>query len=136
MIPKFEPKATPETAFFWEKARARELWLPRCVDSGRAFFPPRSSSPYTGGAVDWVKASGRATLASFVIVHRPAPGFEGDAPYIVALAQLEEGPRLITNLPGTAPDPAMIPIGAPLNLLFEERGDMVLPQFRIAEAAA
>jgi uncharacterized OB-fold protein len=120
---------TPETQFFWDKARAHELWLPMCVDSGRHFFPPRPFSPFTGGAVEWRPASGRARLASFVIVHRAAPGFEERVPYIVALAELEEGPRMLTNLPGAPIDPAALKIGVPLTVTFEERGDMTLPQF-------
>jgi uncharacterized OB-fold protein len=128
------PKPTPETQYFWDKARLHELWLPKCVDSGRYFFPPRTFSPFTGGAVAWEKVSGRARLASFLILHRPSPGYESEAPYIVALAELEEGPRMMTNLPGSPPDPALLKIGAPLTVTFEQRGDMVLPQFCLTNA--
>ena len=132
MSPKPIPKPTPETQPFWDKARLHELWLPKCVDSGKIFFPPRMFSPYTGGAVTWERASGRARLASFIIVHRPSPGYEDEAPYVVALAELDEGPRMMTNLPGTAPDPTAIKIGARLSVTFEQRGEMVLPQFRLS----
>jgi len=125
---KMTPTPTPETAVFWAKAAEGELWLPRCVDTGRFFFPPREFSPFTGGKIDWARASG---LASFIIAHRPAPGFEAEAPYIIALAELEEGPRLMTNLPGSKPDPAALKIGAPLEVVFEAQGDAVLPQFRV-----
>jgi hypothetical protein len=132
MSEKMIPHALPETKMFWDKARLHELWLPRCVDSGRYFFPPRLFSPFSGGAITWQRASGKAKLASFVITHRAAPGFEAQTPYIIALAELEEGPRLLTNLPGAAPDPAALKIGAPLTVTFEERGEMTLPQFRLA----
>jgi uncharacterized protein len=135
MSAKSVPVATPETRIFWDKAREHELWLPRCVDSGRVFFPPRQFSPFTGGAVEWQPASGRATLVSFVIVHRAAPGFEEEVPYIVALAELEEGPIMLTNLPGAPPDPAALKIGAPLSITFEERDEMTIPQFRLADGA-
>jgi uncharacterized OB-fold protein len=128
---KMLPVPTPETKTFWDKARAHELWLPVCVDSGRAFFPPRMFSPFTGGAVQWRPASGRAKLASYVIVHRAAPGFESEAPYIVALAALEEGPHMVTNLPGAPCDPARLTIGAALAVTFEQRGEVTLPQFRL-----
>lgn len=136
MAAKFLPRPNPESQIFWDKAKLGELWLPTCVDSGHAFFPPRLFSPFTGGAVTWEKASGRATLASYVIVHRPAPGFEADSPYIVGIAVLEEGPRLLTNLPGAAPDPEKLRVGAPLELVFEVRGELNLPQFRLLEGAA
>jgi uncharacterized OB-fold protein len=129
------PKPTPETQLFWDKARAHELWLPQCADSGKVFFPPRAFSPFTGGAVTWVQASGRAKLASFAIIHRPSPGYESEAPYIVALAELEEGPRMMTNLPGSPADPSRLNIGAPLVVTFEARGDMVIPQFRVESAS-
>jgi hypothetical protein len=132
MSDKIIPQALPETKMFWDKARLHELWLPRCVDSGRFFFPPRLFSPFTGGAISWERASGKAKLASFVIAHRAAPGFEAQTPYIIALAELEEGPRLLTNLPGAAADPAALKIGAPLMVAFEERGGMTLPQFHLA----
>ena len=135
MSAKPVPEPTPETQPFWDKCRERELWLPKCVDTGKLFFPPRMFSPFTGGAVSWEKASGRATLASFVIVHRPSPGYEQDAPYIIALADLAEGVRMMTNLPGAPVDPKALTIGAPLTVTFEERGDMVIPQFRLEDAA-
>ena len=135
MSSKPVPKPTPETQPFWDKARLHELWLPKCVDTGKVFFPPGMFSPYTGGGVTWEQASGRARLASFIIIHRPSPGYEQEAPYIVALAELDEGPRMMTNLPGTPPDPGVIKIGARLTVTFEERGDMVVPQFRLAGAS-
>jgi len=135
MSTKPVPKPTPETQPFWDKAREHELWLPKCADSGKVFFPPRPFSPFTGGAVTWEQASGKARLASFVIVHRPSPGYEGEAPYIIALADLAEGVRMMTNLPGAPTDPAELRIGAPLTVVFEERGDMVIPQFRLEDAA-
>jgi uncharacterized OB-fold protein len=134
-IPKPVPAPTPETAMFWEKAALHELWLPRCVDSGRFFFPPRAFSPFTGGTIRWERASGRARLASFLIVHQAAPGFAGEVPYITALAELEEGPHMVTNLPGAPADPAKLRIGAPLEVVFEPRGETALPQFRLAEPA-
>ncbi len=129
------PIPTPETQTFWDKAREHELWLPKCVDSGQVFFPPRAFSPFTGGAVAWEKASGKAKLASFVIVHRPSPGYEAEAPYVIALAELAEGPRMMTNLPGAPVDPAALTIGAPLIVSFEARGDIVIPQFRLEDEA-
>ncbi|MBA6436924.1 hypothetical protein H3T12_20925 [Streptomyces sp. GMR22] len=74
---KFRPAPTPETQTYGDKARLGELWLPTCAHTGRAFFPPRARSPFNGGPVSWKRASGRATPASYVVVHRARPGFEG-----------------------------------------------------------
>ena len=131
---KAVPEPTPETKFFWDMAAKHELWLPRCVDTGRFFFPPQETSPLTGGGVKWEKASGRGKLASYVIAHLPAPGFE--APYVIALVELEEGPRLTSNVLGVPPDPAALTIGMPLQVVFEQRGAMTLPQFAPARESA
>ena len=128
--PKAMPQATPETKVYWDKAAKHELWLPRCADTGRFFFPPREYSPYTGGAISWEKVSGRGKLASFVITHRGAPGFEEEVPYVIALVELDEGPRLTSNLLDVPPDPAALQIGMPLEVTYETRGAMTLTQFR------
>jgi uncharacterized OB-fold protein len=128
------PVPTPETQLFWDKAADHELWLPTCVDTGRFFFPPRARSPFTGGAVSWAQVSGRAQLASFVINHRPAPGYEDETPYVIALVELAEGPRLASNLIGVEADPTAIWIGMPLQVTFEDRGTITVPQFTPAAA--
>src|SRR5262245_38176928 len=110
VVSKPLPTPTPETKMFWDMAAKHELWLPRCASTGQFFFPPQQRSPLTGGEVEWEKASGRATLASYVITQIPAPGYEKEVPYIIALADLEEGPRLTCNLLGVAPDPANLRI--------------------------
>lgn len=133
---KFLPTPTPEAQTFWDKAKLGELWLPKCHDTGQTFFPPRAFSPFTGGPVGWERASGRAILASYVIVNRPAPGFETEAPYIVAMVKLKEGPHLLSNLPGAVADPDKLPLGAPLELTFEDRGIITIPQFRFLDRPA
>ncbi len=134
MPAKSLPQPTPETAMFWTKAKQHELWLQKCEETGKFFFPPRPASPFTGGPAVWERVSGRARLVSFNIPHRAAPGFEGEAPYIVAIAALDEGPNMLTNLPGAAPDPTTLKIGARLELTFEDRGDFSIPQFRLADS--
>ena len=92
-----KPLPTPETKHFWDGAKDGKLLLQRCGDTGRAYFPPRPFSPYTGTRnVSVFEASGRATLLSYVIHHRPVPGFT--PPYAIAVVELEEGPRMMTNI--------------------------------------
>jgi uncharacterized OB-fold protein len=126
------PVPTPETQTYWDKAAEHELWLPKCADTDRWFFPPRERSPFTGGEVIWRRASGRATLASYVINHRPAPGYEGIGPYVIAIVGLEEGPRLISNLLDIPAEPQALQIGMKLEVTFENRGVITVPQFRRA----
>ncbi|MDT3446813.1 OB-fold domain-containing protein [Pseudofrankia sp. BMG5.37] len=130
------PRPTPETQRFWDGAAAGELWIQRCVTTGKYFFYPRDYSPFvTGGAVEWVKASGNATLYSYNIVHRPAPGFEDRAPYALAVVELEEGPRMMTNIVGIENTPENLILDMALRVTFEQRDGMALPVFEPAVAA-
>lgn len=137
MATKPVPKATPETQPFWDGARAGELRLQRCNACGSAYFYPRPSCPRCGSQdVEWMRASGAARLYSYVINHRPAPGFEDDGPYVIAVVELAEGPRMMTNIVGIEPDPDNLVLDMPLRVTFTQRGDMSLPVFEPAEGEA
>jgi uncharacterized protein len=124
------PTITPESRPYWEGAQRGELWLQRCLTTQRYFFPPRVYSPFTvGGATEWVQASGNATMYSYVINHLPVPGFEDDVPYAIAVVQLEEGPRLMTNIVGIANTPENLVLDMPLRVRFEARGEQQVPVF-------
>jgi hypothetical protein len=129
------PKPTPETQHFWDGCKRGELILQRCKDTGRAYFPPRPFSPYTGSKnVETFRASGRATLYSYVINHRPAPGFEAEAPYAIAVVELAEGPRMMTNIVDCPQTPEALQLDMPLEVTFEKvNDDISLPKFRPAK---
>jgi uncharacterized OB-fold protein len=105
----------------------------RCADCGDAYFYPRSICPLCFSRnTSWFQASGRGTLYAFSIVHR-APRPDITAPYVAAMVELEEGPRMPTNLVDVAPDPAAIKIGMPVQVVFEDlTDDIALPKFRPA----
>src|SRR3981081_3031404 len=85
-----------DTKPFWEAAREGRLVLPRCLAWRRFHFYPRAICPHCmGERVEGVTASGRGSIYSFTVVHRPPPGFEDEAPYMVALVDLEEGVRMM-----------------------------------------
>ncbi|WP_043640220.1 Zn-ribbon domain-containing OB-fold protein [Nonomuraea candida] len=131
------PKPTPETQPFWDGAAEGELRIQRCKTCERHYFYPRPSCPRCGGdRVEWVRASGRATLYSYVINHRPAPGFEADAPYAIAVVELEEGVRMMTNIVGVPNTPENLPLDMELRVVFERRGDVSVPLFEPAGGGA
>ena len=104
------PQPTPETQHFWDGCKDGKLLLQRCKDTGKAYFPPRPFSPYTGSKdVEVFEASGKAKLFSYVINHRPAKGFEDEAPYAIAVVELDEGPRMMSRVIGV--DPGAVRIG-------------------------
>jgi uncharacterized OB-fold protein len=124
-----EPRATPETAHFWQGTAQGELRLQRCRTCDRPYFPPQPFCPRcTSDDVEVFLASGHGTLHSYVINHRAAPGFT--APYVIAVVELEEGPRLLTNLVEAGADPDALPLDLPVEVGFEPAGDMSLPVFR------
>ena len=123
------PVPTPETAHFWEGTAHGEVRLQRCRACSETYFPPQPSCPACDADdVEVVRASGHGTLHSYVITDRAAPGFE--APYVIAVVELDEGPRLLTNLVGVAPDPDVLPLDLPVEVVYEAVGDVTLPWFR------
>lgn len=133
---KAAPKPTPETAPYWEGANRGELLIQRCNGCGRSFFYPRAHCPLCSSPeVTWEAASGRATLHTYLITHRPAPGFEQDAPYAIAVVELEEGPRMMTNIVGIPNTPENLEIGMALQVRFEARGEQMVPVFTPAVSA-
>ena len=124
------PRATPETQHFWDGTRVGELRLQRCDECAKAYFPPRPFCPGCGSRkVSVFNASGRGTLHSYVINHRPAPGFE--APYAIAIVELQEGPRMMSNIIDCPQTPEALELDMPLDVAFEKLSDEVtLPLFR------
>jgi uncharacterized OB-fold protein len=124
------PQPTPETQHYWDGAREGELRLQRCDDCGKAYFPPRPFCPACAGRnVVVFAASGRGRLFSYVIHHRAAPGFT--PPYAIAVVELEEGPRLMTNIVGCPQTPEALVLDMPLEVVFEKLDDLIsLPMFR------
>ncbi|HTO08422.1 MAG TPA: Zn-ribbon domain-containing OB-fold protein [Myxococcota bacterium] len=129
-----KPVPTPETRHYWEGARAGELRLQRCRSCSQAYFPPRPFCPHcASGDTEVFRASGRASLYSYVIHHRPMPGFE--PPYAIAVVTLAEGPRMMTNLVGVPQTPEALELDMPLELTFHKLDDEIsLPVFRPAGA--
>ncbi len=130
------PRPTPETQHFWDGTRERELRLQRCDACDKVYFPPQPFCPGCASReVSVFKASGRGILYSYVINHRAAPGFE--PPYSIAVVELDEGPRMMTNIVGTPQTPEALRLDMPLEVVFEAFGDEItLPLFRPAEPRA
>jgi uncharacterized OB-fold protein len=112
-------------------AREHRFVLPRCAACGEFRFPPRLRCPHCGQTrTEWVAASGRGTVYSFVVVHqRLHPAFDANLPYAVALVQLEEGPRMLAML--IESDPAEVRVDAPVEVVFQTLDDeLVIPRVR------
>ncbi len=116
---------------FWAAAKEGRLLLQHCPSCGDIRFPPGPVCPKCLAAdQDWVEASGRGTLQSWIDMHRAYwDGFKDDLPYCVCLVQLDEGPLLVSNLIGTADNPS---IGAAVKVVFDAvTDDVTLPKFTL-----
>jgi len=126
------PTPTPETAPYWAAATAGRLSIQRCRGCGRHYFYPRSFCPRCQSAdIEWTDVCGRGRLISYIINYRPMPPTDGDAPQVIALVELEEGVRVLTNIVGSRAEPAGLPLDAPVSVAFEPRGDLKVPVFRL-----
>jgi len=133
---KFLPDPTPETAPYWDGAKAHELRIQFCTDCQKHFFYPRIFCPTClSDAVEWRTVSGKGTLLTYVLAARPAPGFENELPYAIAIVKLEEGPHLMTNIVNTELTPANLPAGMAVEVVFEDINEKItLPKFQPAGA--
>lgn len=94
------PTPDEETAPFWAAVNDDRLLVKRCNACGEHHFYPRPFCPHCWSTdVDWAEASGRATLYTWSVVHdNDLPPFRERLPYVAALVNLEEGPRMMTNV--------------------------------------
>ena len=124
------PGPTPETEHFWAGARAGQLKLQRCTECSEVYFPPRPFCPSCiSRNVEVIDASGKGTLYSYVINHRDHPAH--DSPYSIAVVELEEGPRMMTNIVNCAQTPEVLVLDMPVEVVFESISDEIsLPYFQ------
>jgi uncharacterized OB-fold protein len=127
------PIPTPETKHFWDGVKAGELLLQRCDDCSKVYFPPRPFCPECASRnVKVVAASGKAKLHSYVIHHRKVSGFT--PPYAIAVVELPEGPRMMTNIVDCPQTPEALVLDMDLEVAFTPMDDTItLPLFRPAK---
>ena len=127
------PTPTPETKHYWDGAKDGKLILQKCNDCSDNYFPPRPFCPKCGSrSVQEFQASGKGSLYSYVINHLPSPGFT--PPFAIAVVELEEGPRLMSNIVECEQTPDALELDMPLEVTFEKlNDDITLPQFKPAK---
>ena len=128
------PDITELNRPYWDELAAGALTFQRCKGCGCAWLPVRSECPQCL-ANDWgrERAAGGATLVSWVVYHHAYhPAFAQRLPYVVAVVQLDEGPRMISNIVGGL---AGLRIDQRLALKIEEESGMAVPRFVPSEAA-
>ena len=136
--PRFDlPSPDAEQQPYWDGARDGKLLIKRCATCGKAHFYPRPFCPHCwSDEVEWVEASGRATLYTWSVVHRnDLPPFPDWIPYVAAIAELEEGPRMMTNVVDCDFD--RLEMGMALEAVFHPTSeDVTIVQFRPASSTS
>jgi uncharacterized OB-fold protein len=130
------PTPDNETQAFWDAAREERLLIKKCNACGEHHFYPRPFCPRCWSEdVEWFEASGRATLYTWSVVHRnDLPPFPERIPYVAAIAELEEGPRMMTNVVDCDFD--RLEIGMALEAVFRPTSeDVTIVQFQPAPAS-
>ena len=127
------PRPDRVTQPFWDSVKAHAMSIQRCGACGRYVFYPRGHCPACFGRdLEWRPVSGRGVVHAFTIVHyHPTPVFRADTPYVVALIELEEGVRMMSNLVDVTPDPRHVRVGLPVEVVYEDvTPGLTLPKFR------
>lgn len=124
------PRPTEASAHYWQGCRAGELRLQQCNDCQQIQFYPRiMCSQCQHRSLNWVVASGRGEIASFTVVRRGVSEAY-PTPYIVALIDLEEGPRMMSHVVGS--DAESVAVGDHVMVAFEDWSDEIaMPVFRL-----
>jgi len=125
------PEPSTTTTPFWEACKAQRLLLQQCRVCGQIQFYPRSlCTACMSDHLEWRAADGTGTVYSYSTVYRAlVPGFEDDVPYVVAMIELDEGVRLLSQVIYCEPEEVFI--GLRVSVIFEEaREGVVLPKFR------
>ena len=124
------PQPSIETAPFWAAVQKRTLMMPKCDACGTVAFPPTvACSTCERMQFTWTQMSGRGTVYSFVVYHRIYhPAFADKVPYVVAVVDIDEGPRLISNIVNMPI--AEVTCDMPVSVVYDEvRDGYLIPKF-------
>ena len=129
-IPRPLPAADNVSRAYWEGCAAGKLLIQRCTACGQFQFYPRAMCTACAGEPEWVEASGHGSVHTFTVLHQnKTPPWGTLGPYVVAMIELDEGVRMMSNIVDCAP--ADVRIGMPVVVEFIEAGeDVVIPVFR------
>ena len=131
---KHLPRIDEENKWFWEACARHELILQKCRACSTLRYTPRALCPACLSAeTDYVRSSGRGRVYTFTVtVQNQAPGFREELPYVLAYVELDDGPRILSNVVGIPPEE--VSVGMPVAVEFEDVAEgLSLPKFRKAE---
>lgn len=131
-LPVPVPDRNPDTERFWEATLDGQLLIRRCRTCGDAIWYPRPICPFCHSTdTVWETGSGRGSIYSFSVVRRAGGQWRESTPYVLAYVELEEGPRIMTNIVDCDVD--SVEIDDAVEVVFFDTGEgSALPRFRPA----
>jgi uncharacterized protein len=129
-LPAPAPATNPETTQFWAATAEGRLLVKRCQDCDGLMWYPRSICPECSSLrTEWFEVSGRGSIYSYTVNHRGEGAYQGAPPFVLAYVELDEGPRMMTNI--VEATPADLAVGLPVEVVFHDTGQgAALPRFR------
>ncbi|MDS0474412.1 Zn-ribbon domain-containing OB-fold protein [Natrinema sp. 1APR25-10V2] len=127
------PDVTPETERYWEAAAEGRLLVRECQDCGLTYHYPRALCPDCfSDDVDWVEAAGTGEVYSYSVARSMSGWPDDDLPLVVAYVELDEGPRMVTNVDC---DPDEVTVGSRVEVRFADvdAEDVAIPVFVLTE---
>jgi uncharacterized OB-fold protein len=133
-VSRIEPTVSEQTREFWDATRDERLLYQFCLECDAVVQYPRARCPgCLGERLEWRESNGRAEVYAVSVQHGWANPFGGDGPYVVALVDLEEGGRLMTNVVDCEVD--AVQVGMPVRVTWEALSDgRKLPLFAPLDA--
>lgn len=122
-----------DSRIYWEGIAQDELRIQRCDVCARTVFYPRSICPHChSDQLSWIGATGKGTIYTYTVAHQAFGAFAGEAPFIIAIVELEEGVRMMTRIVDAPHE--RVTIGAQVQVGFETSAEGIrLPYFRLVE---
>jgi len=114
------PRADIISKDFWEAAKRHELIVQRCQQCNEHILYPRQICPRClSSKLEWVKVSGKGRIYTHSVIYQPAhPGFVNDIPYVLAIIELDEGPRILSNIVECVPED--VKVDMPVTAVFDD----------------
>ncbi|HUN57091.1 MAG TPA: Zn-ribbon domain-containing OB-fold protein [Candidatus Binataceae bacterium] len=129
------PHIDEENRPWWEAVQRHELYIQKCRDCGDLRFHPRAlCTNCLSSNTEWVKCKGSGRIYTFTVTNQnQASGFRDSLPYVLAWVQLDEGPKLMTNIVDCPPE--RVKIDMPVEAVFDDvTPEVTLVKFRPATA--
>lgn len=130
--PRPVPNVNPETAPYWEAASEGRLLIQECQECGFVYAYPRAHcTECFSENVAWIEAAGTGEVYTYTVMHQMSGWPEDTLPLVVAYIELDEGPRIMSNVVET--DPGDVDVGTRVEVTFmdTDEDDAGIPVFTV-----